>query len=184
MIFEKYNQRVDIKSFGVAQLLRPEFLGLIFIIFFSCQKPQTYSEIPKLEYKSFELKDTIDLLDNKVKIGILSVSFTDGDGDIGLNPSDTIYPFDTSSIYYYNLYIDVYKMQNDTFALQNLQVPLRYRIQDITPQGQNKTLKGVISVDINYNYYENNDTFKYNIYIYDRALHKSNIVETPALIIE
>ncbi|RLD48880.1 MAG: hypothetical protein DRI94_11900 [Bacteroidetes bacterium] len=160
------------------------FIILILLVFFSCKKPQTYSEIPNLEYKSFELKDTIDLLDNKIKSGILTVSFTDGDGDIGLNPSDTLTPFDTSSIYYYNLYIDVYKMQNDTLVFQDLQVPLRYRIQDLTPLGQNKTLKGKIKVSINYNYYENNDTFKYNIYIYDRALHKSNVIETPTLIIQ
>ena len=125
------------------------FIILILLVFFSCKKPQTYSEIPNLEYKNFELKDTIDLLDNKIKSGILTVSFTDGDGDIGLNPSDTLTPFDTSSIYYYNLYIDVYKMQNDTLVFQDLQVPLRYRIQDLTPLGQNKTLKGEIKVSIN-----------------------------------
>jgi len=157
---------------------------LIAIVFFSCKKPQTYPVVPALEYKSFELKDTVDLLDNKVKKGILTVSFTDGDGDIGLDPSDTLSPFDTSSIYFYNFFIDVYKKQNDSLVLQDLLVPLRYRIQNITPLGQNKTLKGTISVSINYNYYEINDTFKYNIYIYDRALHKSNIVETPELIIK
>ncbi len=157
---------------------------LIIVTVFSCKKPVIYSKIPALEYKSFELKDTTDLLDNKIKQGVLTVSFVDGDGDIGLSPSDTLPPFDTSSIYFYNLYIDVYKMQNDTLVLQNLQVPLRYRIQDLTPKGQNKTLKGTISVSINYNYYDINDTFKYNVFIYDRALNKSNVVETPVLIIK
>lgn len=162
------------------------FLFIIFILILinSCKKPQVYPEIPSLEYQSFVLVDTVDLLDNQIKNGVLTVSFIDGDGDIGLNAEDTLPPFDKTSVYFYNLFIDMYKMQNDTFVLQELQVPLQYRIQDITPVGQNKTLKGTISVNIKYNLYEINDTLKYKIYIVDRALNKSNIIETPTLLIQ
>lgn len=66
----------------------------------SCFKNQEYPVEPMISDPSFTL-----LGDS----AILNFSFTDGDGDIGLDPGDTLSPYEPDSFYYYNLYIDYYE---------------------------------------------------------------------------
>ncbi len=162
----------------------------LFVIFtalllaWSCKKPKTYPSEPFIEYDSFILTDTVDILDNPTLAGDLYISFVDGDGDMGLTASDTVYPYDTGSVYHYNVYVNLYAKENNEFVEQELAVPLRYRMTDITPAGQNKTLKGKFGIRL---YYYNSlpyDTIKYEVYIYDRALNKSNVIITPELVLE
>ena len=56
----------------------------------------------------------------------------------------------------------------------------KYRIPYMERTGQNKILKGTISVTFLYTFYDpkDNDTIKYDFYIKDRADHKSNTVPT------
>jgi hypothetical protein len=49
--------------------------------------------------------------------------------------------------------------------------------------GQNKILKGTISVTMIYQSYAAGDTIKYDFYITDRALNESNMVSTNEIII-
>jgi hypothetical protein len=62
--------------------------------------------------------------------------------------------------------------------------PNNSRIPNITPEGQNKTLEGEIDIAL----YINNplssfDTIKFQAYIFDRALHQSNTIETPEIVV-
>ena len=68
----------------------------------SCLKPEEFANEPKMEFVSFEAQGD--------SSGIFIVSFTDGDGDIGLNIADTFAPFEPSSFYYYNMYFDYYEI--------------------------------------------------------------------------
>ena len=159
-----------------------QILLIIPLFIFSCIKPEKYPDTPSIKYESFELKDTIDDLDNHIKIGTLTFSFIDGNGDIGLRDEDTIAPYDTLSIYYYNLYIKMFKKQNGAYIPVDLLIPLNYRIPYYVATGQNKTLKGKIKIDITYNPIPY-DTIKYQFYMYDRALNKSNTESTPDIIL-
>ena len=47
--------------------------------------------------------------------------------------------------------------------------------------GQNKILKGTISVTFLYLFYSESDTVKYNFYIKDRAGNESNIATTSEI---
>ena len=89
-----------------------------------------------------------------------------------------------------------YERQNGTFV----EVPLlswnpdtqKYdtitfngRFPNLTPEHGNKAIKGVIQDTL----YVNNplsdfDTIKFKVSIYDRALHKSNEVETPMVVVK
>ncbi len=152
------------------------------LVVWSCTKPQVYPPEPYIEFDSFTLTDTIDPLDNPAIAGNLLISFIDGDGDIGLTEADTFPPYDT--IYDKNLFLSIFAKEDGEFVEQELTVPIAYRIKDISPKGQNKTLKGKINVLL---YYDNSftyDTFKYSIFIYDRDLNKSNVIFTPDLILE
>ncbi len=154
---------------------------LVFVLFTGCKKPKKYSDIPAITFSDFLLKDTVDALDNSVLRGTLVFDFVDGDGDIGLMESDTTSPYD--STYFYNLYITEYYAVNDSFVESTPVVPFHYRIPYVAATGQNKTLKGSIKINIDYNYPLSKDTVYYSFYIYDRALHQSNIEKTPVIIL-
>jgi hypothetical protein len=56
--------------------------------------------------------------------------------------------------------------------------PSPYRIPYMERLGQNKILKGTISVTFLYLFYSTADTIRYDFYIKDRALNESNVVST------
>ena len=61
------------------------------------------------------------------------------------------------------------------------EIPTNYRIINLPePQGQNKTLRGDIEIELK-GYGTFPDTFKLSFYIVDRSFHKSNMVLTPEL---
>ncbi|MFH2094788.1 MAG: hypothetical protein ABIJ16_03730 [Bacteroidota bacterium] len=155
------------------------------ILVYACKKPVKYPETPSIEFTSFEQKDTIDNpdLQNEVLMGILKFSFIDGDGDLGLSQEDTLAPYDTSSVYHYNLYIDMYEMKDGVWEPVDLVVPLAYRTPRVVATGQNKTLKGWIITRLFYNYPVKYDTVRYDFFIYDRALNKSNAATSGPIIL-
>jgi len=154
--------------------------GVIMAFSLSCQKVESISEIPYIEFKSFELRDTIDILGNPGKIGELIFKFEDGDGDIGLEQPDSISPNTTT----YNLFFTLYEKIEGQFQKvdeEDLETPLNYRIPYIENIGQNKTLKGEVKVEFYYYLLMLYDTIKYEFYIVDRALHESNVETTKEI---
>lgn len=155
-------------------------IGILLAFFLSCQKIESISEIPYIQFKSFELRDTIDILGNPGKVGELVFKFEDGDGDIGLEQPDSL-SSDTTA---YNLFFTLYEKIEGQFQVveeENLETPLNYRIPYIKNIGQNKTLKGEIKVEFYYYLLALYDTIRYEFYIVDRALHKSNIETTTEI---
>lgn len=133
----------------------------------------------------------------------LTFTFKDGDGDIGLGQEDTIAPFDprkdkyskATNPYYNNLHIEYYEWLDTAFsqiikdldpdATPPVYDTLRYlyRIENITPEGRHKAIRGDIEVKIYPSpHFDARDTVRYEFYIYDRALNKSNSVQTPPLV--
>jgi len=147
----------------------------------SCLKRNNFPDVPQIKYLDFvKYANT----QGKDSIGVLMLTFTDGDGDIGLSQGDTFPPYDVNSQYYYNFYIKYFEKQNGNFVEVVLPLPNNSRIPNITPEGQNKTLEGEIDVSL----YINNplstfDTIKFEAFIYDRALHQSNTIETPEIVV-
>jgi len=162
-------------------------VGILFIIAWSCKKPVEYSTIPAISYQSFTKTVTTDLLGNKILRGQLSFYLIDGDGDIGLLESDTIYPYNPGSTYNYNLYLFFYKIENGN-PVADTAFDLSYRTPYIEPQGQNKTRKCTILIDIDYEYDNSNhlafDSIMYKFYMYDRSLNKSNQESTGTIVLE
>jgi hypothetical protein len=168
------------------------FVLIAFILgFASCKKVKKFSEIPRIEYLNFEKIYNPDL--GIFERGVLSFSFEDGDGDIGLNNNDTFPPYDPSSKYHYNLIITYFEMQNGELV----EVPILWynpqteefdtltqsaRIPNLTPVGTNKAINGEIYDTLFiYNFNSSFDTIKFEAYIYDRALRQSNTIVTPLI---
>lgn len=143
----------------------------------SCLKTDEYPDEPVIEFNEFaQLGDS----------GRVTFSFTDGDGDLGLDDGDNQAPFDTGSVYYNNVFITYYEKVNGVWeqgiSPAGYPIEFKYRIERITPTGKNKALKGkiiVYIVPICYDMFSaDNDTTKYSIKIVDRALHESNSIES------
>lgn len=148
----------------------------------SCFKKEEYPFEPAITYDSYNFNgDTLNLTFN----------FTDGNGDIGLNDSDTLSPYDTSSFFQYNLYIH-YLEKDDQFGwvnginLAGDTIIFTYRIEPIVTIGKAKGIKGKIDVNLSNLYFnslsDQSDTIKYSIQLIDRALNKSNIVESAIIV--
>lgn len=147
----------------------------------SCIQFQTFPPEPHIEFVSFEKIPTTNGIDDQ---GILTISFTDGDGDVGLDENQTNPPYDTSSTYYYNIFIKYFEKQNGEYVEVELNPSNNGRIPNLTPVGEKKGLQGNISVDL----YINNplssfDTIKYEVFIVDRALNHSDTITTPDIIV-
>lgn len=149
----------------------------------ACQPEDKYPIIPRIQLLSLEKLANEYGYDYKAN---LTFYFEDGDGDIGLDNTvdDLKPPFDTASVYHYNFFIHYFEKQNGEFvkvdlpAEQNARIP---RLSNNTPE----SIDGNITVEI----FINNivspyDTVKFEFYIVDRALHHSNVVTTPEIIID
>jgi len=170
------------------------FSGILILMLFSCQKFTEYPKEPQIQFESFMLLvdtvpdgDTIKIISNR---GILAFSYTDGDGDLGLRSEDTNAPFNPGSPYYYNIIVKYFEKQNGHFV----QVPVTNpdgvtdtinfngRFPYLTPDGNHKAIRGIINDTLLVNNpLSTYDTVKFKVYIYDRALHKSNEIETPEI---
>lgn len=150
------------------------------LIFSSCDPGRQYPDEPKIEFEDYFIKDTINGFEDTVQILILRFSFTDGDGDIGLDDLDTIPPkVNCKDSTCNNLYINRIGIKNGV----SHELPINYRIPVITPTGQNKTLKGEIDVRLEEFLLSPYDTVICEIYIFDRELHQSNVIKTPQIIL-
>jgi len=146
------------------------------MLFFACKKRESFSDIPYLEFRHYELKDSVDALGNITKLCELHIYFTDEDGDIGLFNDDTIAPYD------YNLFVDYFEMHNDSLQQINVNPPYHIRIPNLTPTGQNKSLKVDMKYDVDVTY-RNSDSIKFELKLFDRALNESDWVSSPLIII-
>jgi hypothetical protein len=146
----------------------------------SCKEIETLPPIPRIEFRQFEIFDTTDILGNVAKGGRLKFYFEDGDGDLGLkapigNDQDTA-----------NLFLTLYRKVNGQMVLAPENDPLEpsdYRIPYMDRLGQNKILKGTISVTFIYLFAAPGDTIMYDFFIEDRKKHESNIASTTDIVV-
>ena len=157
-------------------------LFTVLLIFFSgCNNEEDYPIIPEIEFEDFIL--LLNTQTNIIERGVLRISFRDGDGDIGLTEADTAKPYD------FNLFIDYFEIQNKDTVPVYLVDPIsgdtstfNARIPVLTPKGSDKSIKGEIEDTLFiYDPTSSFDTIMFRVYLMDRALHKSNVVETPLI---
>jgi hypothetical protein len=164
--------------------MRSDFriLGLSLILFAgssACEEIVKYPDTPIIEYKSFTLFSTVDDLGNDIFLGKMEIDFTDGDGDIGIEQPDSANVPDSIK---YNLFLTLYEKVNGDFEKVNtLDSAQNFRIPFIERVGQNKTLKGTITLDLEYKTIEY-DTICYTFYLLDREFHRSNVDTSEQLI--
>lgn len=147
------------------------FLLLIAAFLISCSKKEEYPIIPEIEFLG--MTKLYDPVLQRYDRGVLDISFKDGDGDIGLFENQTEPP--------YNFYVKYFELQNgsETRVVIYDTNEFNARIPVLTPSGSVKAIKGEIEDTLNiFNMLSPFDTIKFEVYLVDRELHKSNTVST------
>jgi len=159
------------------------YLSIIIALAFSaCKKPEQFPDEPVITFKNIYTTKNAQGYDTKITV---ILGFTDGDGDVGYRDpgqNDAIFD-DPTSQYYKNYQASFFRFTNGAWEPENSIISPGGRLPYLTPIGKNKTLKGDISCDFFVPPNAVEDTFRLDIFIYDRALHKSNIVSTPQVVI-
>lgn len=164
---------------GTKNIIYTVVILSITVMLFGCLKAEEYPVEPSITFKSFQ--------EISSDSAVVTFSFIDGDGDIGLGESETEAPYNPGSKFYNNVFIRYFEKVNGSWvqgmdASGLIPVEFNYRTEKLTPSGKNKALKGTIIIYLTPSFYNdgspNADTIQYDIQIADRALHLSNLVET------
>ena len=163
----------------------------------SCQKPVEYPIEPRITYEGFTYLINADSTFSGE--GIIAFSYTDGDGDLGLDDSDTLSPFGFHDTHYYNMVIDYLKCVNGEFLKTPLLSPhvptspadtlvlydtvtFNARFKRLRDSEEPKAISGTMEYKLTVqNPFSPNDTVKFEIRILDRALHESNVIQTEPI---
>lgn len=138
-----------------------------------------YPDIPEIDFQSFSLYYEIDSLEQRKLSGDLIFNFTDGDGNIGLDPIQDTTGLGLPDTLKYNLFLQLHDYQGGMFV----KVPeerggyYKYRI----PYLDKKPLTGSIEIKIDYPTIVY-DTIFYSFFLYDRSFNKSNLDSTGVII--
>lgn len=169
--------------------MKPKFF--LYIVFgcylFSCETEEPEFPIePELTFKSYEFFREEDEFGEINDFYELTLEYVDGDGDIGIeDDEETLGESDIQHV----LFVDYFEKQRSgefkavSCALGTPPETKKWRLPVITPVGNNKAIRGEMRVKIS-PCVTPRDTVKYlkfSMYIYDRALHKSNVIESPEI---
>ncbi len=173
------------------------YVIVIILSIAACVKKPVYPITPDIEYKSIQNNPMI----NQDSV-VITLNFKDGDGDLGLNTSDTLKPYQlfitnpdgskSPNKFFHNYFITAYKKDKGKFR------PVNFPSPDFTYSGRFPLLKadqsnpsaieGILrySFIIRYAFLSDvnkNDTLQFGIQIADRQLHVSNEIFTEEMII-
>ncbi len=167
-------------------------LVIIGSVVLSCRKFEDFPDIPTITYDNFIV--LMNMESGITERGVLVFSYTDGDGDLGLDKGDTLVPFDKDGDYYYNLILRYFEKQHGVFV----EVPIlawnadssyfdtltfNSRFPVLTPESGNQAIKGIFQDTLFiYNPLSEFDTIKFKAQIIDRALNISNEIKTGEII--
>jgi len=164
---------------------------LLGLLYSSCAKKENYPDVPVISYNNFAAYYAGS--NNSIDSTILTINFTDGNGDIGYPSQETNVKPDL-----YVLPLILYTRTNSygPFLVNNNDsVIFPYNIPYITPVGNDKELSGLIKINMgsflqqyiideflaDKNLFDsaNPHMMEFKVWMYDRAGNKSNVLTTP-----
>ena len=131
----------------------------------ACLKVDKFPDKPELTSIDFQVQPD--------SSGILTVGFTDGDGDIGTD--------DTTRK---SLFVRYFEWRDGKWVFAGNETTFFF-LKRIEPEGRVKSLEGELEVALKPTYYNPitpYDTLKYTVQLIDRAGNESNVVETAPIL--
>ena len=135
---------------------------LIALLLFACKKDDALSVVPTIEFQSISPLTAQEYIDDI----IITIFYTDEDGDLGENSPDID-----------NLFVE--DSRNG--------IVYHYRIPQLAPNGNEISIEGNFNITINGSGITNNSNSQqvnYAIYVKDRAGNKSNTITTSKITIQ
>jgi hypothetical protein len=135
---------------------------LVAILFFSCKKEEVVSDIPSIEFKLIAPTTAQEYTDDI----IITISYTDENGDLGENNPDV-----------FNLFVK--DSRND--------IEYKFRIPELSPNGNDITIQGNFNITINGSGITDESSSQqvnYSIYVKDRAGNNSDTITTSSITIQ
>lgn len=174
-------------------------IGIIILILFNaCIAEPNYSDVPSISFTG--IQNVASITQQRADSVTISLSFQDGDGDLGLSSSDSLPPFSlfntdgTENEFFFNYFVTFEKKINGNFEIvtfpnTNTPISLNGRFPPLNTLERQATLEG----DLHYSFLvfyggsfspiQENDTLRFKIKIADKTLHLSNEIETREIII-
>ncbi|MDF7810977.1 hypothetical protein [Hymenobacter sp. YC55] len=183
-------------------------LGLLFALLCaavsSCISPPDYPDAPRIKFKELEVVrlPRSDPREQAIDSDTITISFEDGDGDLGLNPTDNMAPYNDVSVNgkqtnpnYFNYYIQAQlKNRNGQFVDYILDGSngevgqYNGRFPRLTTEA---TKEGPLKGNLRYNLglslgtpFNPGDEIRFRISIRDRALNLSNEIFTESYVVK
>jgi hypothetical protein len=131
------------------------------VLLFSCKKEQVISDTPIIEFKSISPATVQEYSDDI----IITISYSDGDGDLGENNPDI-----------HNLFVE--DNRNG--------IVYQFRIPHLAPDNNSVAIEGDFNITINGSGITDESSsqqLNYAIYVIDRAGNKSNTITTSNITI-
>lgn len=181
---------------------------LVIFSFNSCLTKPDFPFEPTISFASLSKKSILDGNNQLIEDSIfLEINFRDGNGDIGLSSADTLGKFafrnpdNTLNPFYFNFYCDIYRQNKFTGQYERVKFPVSKdpilgidvesniygRVPPLLEGGQGP-IEGTIRYNIGGLFYDvlginQRDSIRFEVFIYDRALNKSNVITTPAILV-
>ncbi len=147
---------------------------IVSLALLSCVKKTTYNTVPEIEYKAFYpyVGDS----------ALIQIKFTDGDGDIGVSESDSTRTI-WINYYYKDTVTNKYRAYYNNFTSDSLKTGYVVKAPDNSYKG--KPISGEVLITLQqFRHSKKIKDLKYVIYLFDKAGNKSNVVTTPAIIVQ
>ena len=169
-------------------------LPLIFSAFglASCVGPMEFPPEPYLEFRQNLFSMGVGISGDTVTTLEVEFYFQDGDGDIGRESEDEVFPYVGDSLH--NLHFHLLEVMPDSTYVQvyyqdslgNMTpIEYSYHLHYIEPVNANHALRGTITWEVddfqNTAFFMQGRRVCYSIYLYDRALNRSNTIYTEPI---
>ena len=165
------------------------------VFFYGCKGNEIYPIVPAIVFKDAFVVYNSSNTDSFV---VLSFTYKDGDGDLGLDAGDSFPPYNTNTLgpnnsntnrFANNIWVNYFQKANGMYSQPVIPftsdtVREDIKVGNLTPDGANKAIRGEIRVQLNTvprSYPDHSDTIKLKVRLIDRALNISNEIETPDL---
>lgn len=185
----KNYKSIHVSKFKVIGFL---FLGLFFLT--GCFSEPNYPDTPQITFVS--LKNLKSIGTANTDSVVITLFFKDGNGDLGLNSTDTFPPFSdrnsdgTVNRFRHNFFCDVERLNENgefvpvTFASQNFNLNSRFPI--LNTLEKETALEGDLRYSIpliitSFSPVKKGDILRYKISIADRTLNESNVIVTEPM---
>jgi hypothetical protein len=144
---------------------------MITVFCYACVKKTSYPTTPTVDYKGF-VSYSGDSAD-------LQISFTDGDGDIGVGATDSTRTF-WYTYYFQDTVTNLYKAYYRPLFFDTLRIG--YVVKSPSEAFIGKPINGEMSIRLQQSRHDSwVKKVKYVFYLYDAAGNKSNVVTSPEI---